>query len=60
MITLHWIFRNGHSWCNEYPTSEEAKKAAEYLGLLIDRNVEKTWIEQNGSIHWLKSEGINV
>lgn len=55
MITLHWVFRNGHSWRNDYPTAEETTQAVQYLGLLSDPNVKQVWTEQNGLINWIKT-----
>lgn len=56
MVTLHWIFINGHCWFKECDTVEHAEQYAEICGLYKNLAVERVFIKTNDSEIWLKEK----
>lgn len=49
MVTLYWIFKNGHVWSCDRENESTARMHAECLGLFSDPNVAKAWIQPSDS-----------
>lgn len=58
MVTLHWVFTNGHRWFKNFDTVESAENGAYSLGLFSAPSIDRAWIEaENGEI-WLKEKHV--
>ena len=56
MITLHWIFTNGHAWFKTCDSVEHAENHAELCGLHKNRAVDRVYIETENCDIWLKEK----
>lgn len=56
MITLYWIFSNGHKWHKTFSDIETAEKHAEICGFFSNPYIDRAWIETETAEIWLKEK----
>jgi hypothetical protein len=56
MVTLHWIFTNGHRWHKQFDNVEAAENGAYLMGLISAPSIDRSWIETDNGDIWLKEK----
>ena len=56
MITLNWIFTNGHKWHKAFESVQMAENYVYLCGMITNFSIDRVWIETESGEEWIKEK----